>query len=224
MSYELVRRALRVKVGMNSAKLVLWALADHVNEKKQDDLCFPSLATLAAETELSLAQIPRAIQHLEQLGLVEVIRGGGRRVNTYRMVIPQPSTDEIAAPSPVATNQEYNQEEIILSGKDSEEEETLKVLRSIKGYRYEYKKDLEFVRVLIADFPHTDILEVSKKVAANFIDHPLKPKDRPRVTLRNWCESAEKRGYSRKTIPGEVDPYGRQVPPLVEVPPGNWNW
>ncbi len=70
-------------VAPTTVRLVLLGLARHCNPERDGGalIAWPSIETLAALTELSARQVQRALAHLEQVGLLEVVlpgRRGGR--------------------------------------------------------------------------------------------------------------------------------------------------
>lgn len=76
-----------------SARLVALTLSLHMSER--GDGCFPSLATLLAETGLARQTVIDAIKSLEAGGLLEVKRGRGRgNPNRYRALIPDSMIEE----------------------------------------------------------------------------------------------------------------------------------
>jgi hypothetical protein len=72
------------------------------------------------------------------------------------------------------------------------EREILNILKGVKGYRFDYSKDLEFLRKLMVDFPQVDIGEEIKKWEVWLYDHPLTKKSNPRSQIRNWMKNAVK--------------------------------
>jgi hypothetical protein len=67
------------------SRLVLLVLADYADE--DGGSCWPSVATIARESLLSERQVQYCLRHLEQLGEIEVAKGGGRRSNRYRVLM-----------------------------------------------------------------------------------------------------------------------------------------
>jgi hypothetical protein len=72
------------------------------------------------------------------------------------------------------------------------ERELLQVVKSIRGYPFEYLKDLELLHSLEVDFPKIDLLSELKKYQIGKLDKPLKKSSNPRLQIRNWIEQAEK--------------------------------
>ena len=70
MSIEAFKWAKTWQVGSAPAKAVLLMIADHYNDA--DRRAWPSIQTLARETETSESTVRRAVRRLEQLGLIEV--------------------------------------------------------------------------------------------------------------------------------------------------------
>lgn len=66
MSFKHMAWALQSKIGDPLAKLLLIALADRTD--KETNQCWPSLARLAADTEMSDATIKRKLNYLEERG------------------------------------------------------------------------------------------------------------------------------------------------------------
>ena len=69
MSFKHMAWALQSKIGDPLAKLLLIALADRTD--KETNQCWPSLARLAADTELSPATVARKLNHLEAHGYIQ---------------------------------------------------------------------------------------------------------------------------------------------------------
>lgn len=67
MSYSAMAWARGIKTGSPTAKSVLLAIANYADE---EGICWPSQDQLADDTELSRHSIMRAIDHLEELGLL----------------------------------------------------------------------------------------------------------------------------------------------------------
>jgi hypothetical protein len=67
------------------SRLVLLVLADYADE--DGGSCWPSIKTIANESLLSERQVQYCLRNLEQLGEIEVSKGGGRRSNRYRVLM-----------------------------------------------------------------------------------------------------------------------------------------
>lgn len=95
MSIEAVATALHHSKATPTAKLVLVALAWHVNE---DRVCYPSQETLAHYAGINVRQVRRAVTQLIELGEIEVWKHGGKRLgstpgsNLYFMVLECPES------------------------------------------------------------------------------------------------------------------------------------
>jgi DNA-binding transcriptional ArsR family regulator len=79
--------ALDARVGAAARKLTLIALADRAGD---DGVCWPSVAKIAHDTELSESTVRRALRELCELGLIEVQRrrvDGASMTNAYRLLI-----------------------------------------------------------------------------------------------------------------------------------------
>lgn len=68
--------------------------------------------------------------------------------------------------------------------------QVLRELKAIKGYPFDFRKDLDFVRDLTVEFPTLDLLEEVKKWRTYKLDKPLKAKSNPRLQFRNWLQKA----------------------------------
>lgn len=75
-------------------------------------------------------------------------------------------------------------------GATSAERHILGQLKSVKGYPFDYAKDLENIRNLAVDFPTIDLETEVKKWCTYKLDKPLKPNSNPRSQLRNWMQKA----------------------------------
>ena len=73
---------------VGSARLVLLCIAEHYNDKSQT--AWPSTATIARETRVSIRQVKRAIKQLVDDGELDVIQEGLGRGNTavYQILLP----------------------------------------------------------------------------------------------------------------------------------------
>ena len=79
-------------------KLVLLAIADHVNETREDKTAWPSLNTIARKTGMSRRGVYPVIDRLEEKGWLHVGRGGSpkgekRESNQYLLTIPSGVSD-----------------------------------------------------------------------------------------------------------------------------------
>lgn len=66
----------------HTQKLVLLALADNAND---DGVCWPSMRTIARKCDLSEQAVRNQVAALQDLQLISVEVGGGRKSNTYRL-------------------------------------------------------------------------------------------------------------------------------------------
>ena len=69
-----------------AAGKVLAALADHADQRKLT--CFPSVETLARETQVSERGVRYALRKLETAGAILTERSSGRSSSLYRLMIP----------------------------------------------------------------------------------------------------------------------------------------
>jgi Helix-turn-helix domain len=84
MSMSTVAQVRSSSKSTRSARTLLLVIASHVNP--DTGWAWPSLATLARETAVTMQHVIRLIHHLEALGELEVRRGHGRgHVNFYRI-------------------------------------------------------------------------------------------------------------------------------------------
>ena len=86
MSLDATIWAWKQKIGDSSAKLVLLSLADRAGA---DFKAYPSVASLAADTDLNRKTIINALSRLKALGLIEDTgerKGSSGRVIVYRMI------------------------------------------------------------------------------------------------------------------------------------------
>jgi len=87
-----------------SELLLLLAIADAADDQGRN--AFPSISTLAAKTRMSRRTVQRLVVKLEDDGHLILRRAGGRRANTYEVVLgrpPEPSpqpVDDPPEPSP----------------------------------------------------------------------------------------------------------------------------
>ncbi|MEJ8296142.1 helix-turn-helix domain-containing protein [Delftia tsuruhatensis] len=91
MSFNAIRWAMAQHIPSSSAKFVLVAMANCVNDKDDDDkpvtdwLCFPSVALLAGVTSMDRKTVITAMGKLRDLGVIA--DSGGRRGNTGQIVV-----------------------------------------------------------------------------------------------------------------------------------------
>jgi hypothetical protein len=93
MSISTVAQVRSSSKSQGSARTLLLVIASHVNP--DTGWAWPSLATLARETAVTMQHVIRLIHRLEALGELEVRRGHGRgHVNFYRIreISTEPST------------------------------------------------------------------------------------------------------------------------------------
>ena len=88
MSIQVIARVLPKRWGSPSRKIVALKLADVARE--DGTKIYPSISTVAAESELSERQVQRVMDEFRKEGLLVVVRkGGGRyRTNEYRFDLP----------------------------------------------------------------------------------------------------------------------------------------
>lgn len=72
MSFKLLSKSWKVKVGDPQAKLVLLKLADHADEKGE---CWPTIIQICEATELSERTVHRKLKELEDGGFISRERG-----------------------------------------------------------------------------------------------------------------------------------------------------
>ena len=70
----------------HAAGKVLLALADHADRSKLT--CWPSVETLARETQTTRRTVQRALRQLEAAGAITTERSRGRTSSLYRLIIP----------------------------------------------------------------------------------------------------------------------------------------
>lgn len=81
------------RTGDPTANLILIIMSRRGNTTKQ---CFMSQERLVNESDCSLSTVGRKIRKLQNLGLIERVRGNGsRRSNTYRLCITSDSINHI---------------------------------------------------------------------------------------------------------------------------------
>jgi hypothetical protein len=104
MSFTATRWAWSQPTGRSSSKLVLLALADRADDA---GMAYPSIATLAADTDLDRKTVMPALAHLERLGLVVCARGVGKSTR-YQLILtavttvePVPKTGQVQEAAPV---------------------------------------------------------------------------------------------------------------------------
>lgn len=106
MSWPVVSRAMKTKVGSASKKAVLIALANHCNDEGKS--CFPSQGTIASLTELSEDTVQRALKSLIVDGIIngEKNRKRGRWESwSYEINLDKLWTDPAAPCGMVENNQ-----------------------------------------------------------------------------------------------------------------------
>lgn len=98
MSIVALRWARAQTTGSGAAKAVLLILADYAGE---DGVCWPSQATIAKETELSLRTVNGAMGQLERLRLISRVRRGngrgGRSSDMIRLIVRTAVTSKAPA-------------------------------------------------------------------------------------------------------------------------------
>ena len=82
MSAEAIAAVLHHSEARGTDKLVLIGIAWHTNDNPEFG-CFPSQETLAAYSNVSVRQVRRALEHLEQAGEIEIVRHGGLSAGVF---------------------------------------------------------------------------------------------------------------------------------------------
>ena len=103
MSYEAVSWAMAQQVGKSSTKFVLVAMAECVNGKDADMLCFPSVQALSSTTEQDRKTVMDNLQRLREMGFIEdtgARRGITGQVPVYRLKSPESGTLKTGQPHP----------------------------------------------------------------------------------------------------------------------------
>ena len=103
MSYEAVSWAMAQQVGKSSTKFVLVAMAECVNGKDTDMLCFPSVQALSSMTEQDRKTVMENLQRLREMGFIEdtgARRGITGQVPVYRLKSPENGTVKADQPKP----------------------------------------------------------------------------------------------------------------------------
>lgn len=85
MSFDAIRWALAQPLQKSPAKFLLVALADCVNEKSEDWLCWPSVAHLADTTAQDRKTVLTGIKYLQEAGYIEDT--GGKAGRTKQIAI-----------------------------------------------------------------------------------------------------------------------------------------
>jgi hypothetical protein len=174
--------------------LMLLALADCADDEY--NLCWPSAAVLAQRVRISQRQAQRVVAKLVADGYVEIAEhGGGSRSNRYRVLTPATPTSSVSAVtelcrSPYDTQMSYepsynHQEELIEDEVEGTERKTLSILAATPEFKFDYKRDLKFVRDLMVEFPTVDIPQEARRAQVWLLDHPGKVKNF-RLFYRNW--------------------------------------
>ena len=103
MSYEAVSWAMAQQVGKSSTKFVLVAMAECVNGKDADMLCFPSVQALSSMTEQDRKTVMENLQRLREMGFIEdtgARRGITGQVPVYRLKSPENGTVKASQTKP----------------------------------------------------------------------------------------------------------------------------
>ena len=100
MSHYMTALAMQQKGIKPATKIVLYWIADHHNS--ETDACFPSLATLSDECEMSKRAVQAHIDTLSHAGLIERVerkRGNGSRTsNGYRLNLTKQAWQNLPPP------------------------------------------------------------------------------------------------------------------------------
>jgi len=107
-------------------------------------------------------------------------------------LIPDSGFPHSIIKQPCEENVEKNKPDLTTPDVTEQEREILNIIKGVKGYKFDYSKDLEFLRKLAVDFPLVDIGEEVKKWEVWLYDHPLTKKSNPRSQIRNWLKNAVK--------------------------------
>lgn len=88
MSIDAIKSVFERSVSSGSDRVMLLAIAEHLNEK---GLCWPSMERLARMCNTSPRQAIRLVENLRQLGELAVQRSAGPKgANLYRVTLPTP--------------------------------------------------------------------------------------------------------------------------------------
>jgi hypothetical protein len=193
-------------------KFMMVVLSSFANREGK---CWPSIATLAARSNLSESYVKRLCARLVEMGLLATERRG-RRSNIYHIlwlsdVNPgtpktygtQSDTTEgnerqsdtindvmSANRSPLNLPIRRTYQEELTTDATARETDILETLRSVPRYSdpFDTAKELTFIRTLVADFPAVDILAEVKKWRAYKLDVPLVRTSRPHNQIHEWMK------------------------------------
>jgi hypothetical protein len=210
--------------------LMLLALADCADDDQH--LCWPSAKTLAQRVRISDRQAQRVIAELVAEGYVEIAeRGGGSRSNQYRVLEPSPPTTSIPTSpmtgvtelcrSPYDTQMSYepsyNHQEVLVGDEDLEgtERMLLSILSATPDYKFDWGKDLAFIRSLALEFPTVDRVKEFRQAQLWVLDNP-KVKNF-RLFFRNWVKKACDDDLPKPPPRQDYDPW-EGIPESTPIP------
>ena len=87
---------------------------------------------------------------------------------------------------PIIDNSTLNDNKLDNRENEIKREYILNLLSKVKDYPFSEKKDREFIKGLMVDFPDLDALEEIKKKCAWWLSNPILKKSNPHLQLRNW--------------------------------------
>jgi hypothetical protein len=213
--------------------LMLIVLADCADD--EDHLCWPSFPTLADRVRISERQARRVVADLVAKGYVEVAEhGGGSKSNQYRILDPY-IPDTAMSPRTLATpltqlcpggedtamsrEPSYNHQEILIEEEIGNERMILNILASTPGYKFDWNRDLSWIRTLLVEFPLVDLPSTLRDAQTWILDHPNKVKNF-RLFFRKWLQSdiTTEKSLSRMAVAASANDPWAGVPPSTPIP------
>lgn len=130
MSFEATRAVWEQSQAKGGARMVLLCIAYHYNDEKA--MAWPSIGTIAQETQLSARQVSRAIASLVEIGELDILtKGNGRgRATEYGLTFLVPVVkDDTMSPFVEEKGDIFDIKDDILSIKDDTMSPQLKELK-----------------------------------------------------------------------------------------------
>ena len=112
MSFVHMAAAMHSKIGDPLAKLLLIAIADRAD--KDTGQCWPSLARLCGDTEMSRASVTRRLAYLEQRGFIQRTQRD-QQSTLYTLSLTETGGSLSQRHEPISNNLSKNQEDILVN-------------------------------------------------------------------------------------------------------------
>ncbi len=88
--------------------------------------------------------------------------------------------------------------------------ESLKLLKAVPGWKFDFSKDVDLLQDLMSDFPNVDISKELKNIKTWVADKPFKKNANRRLFVRKWISNSQK-DFNQRLGRNQQSPVGAQL-------------